>query len=42
MNAIHCLTYEYVFAVVLWYIDEHVIELLERLIVSIAAEYVRH
>ena len=28
--------------VLLWHIDEHVIELLERVIVSIAAEDVRH
>ena len=42
MNAIHCLTQKDVFAVVLGYVDEHVIELLERVIVSIAAEYVQH
>ena len=42
MNAIHCITNEDKFAVVLWHIDEHVIELLERVIVSIASEYVRH
>ena len=42
MNAIHCLTHEDMFAVVLWHIDEHVIELLERVIVWIVAEYVRH
>ena len=30
------------FAIVLWHIDEHVIEFLERVVVSIAAEYVRH
>ena len=28
--------------VLLWHVDEHVIELLERVIVSIAAEDVRH
>ena len=42
MNAIHCLTHEDMLAVVLWHIDEHGIELLERVIVSIAAEYDRH
>ena len=42
MNAIHCLTHEDVLVVVLGHIDEYVIELLERVIVSIAAEYVRH
>ena len=31
-----------IFAIVLWHIDEHVIELLERVIVWIAAEDVRH
>ena len=41
-NAIHCLTHEDMLAVVLWHIDEHVVELLERVIVSIAAEDVRH
>ena len=40
MNAIHCLTQEDIFAIVFWHIDEHVIELLERVIVWIAAEYV--
>ena len=38
----HCLTHEDMFAVVLGHIDEHVIKLLERVVVSIAAEYVRH
>ena len=42
MNTIHCLMHEDMFAVVLWHVDEYVIELLERVIVSIAAEYVRH
>ena len=28
--------------VLLWHVDEHVVELLERVIVSIAAEDVRH
>ena len=42
MNAIHCFTNEDMFAVVLWHINEYVIEFLERLIVSIAAEYDRH
>ena len=42
MNAIHCLTHDDMLAVVLWHIDEHVIEFLERVVVWIAAEYVRH
>ena len=42
MNVIDCLTHEDMFAVVLWHIDEYVIEFFERVIVSIAAEYVRH
>ena len=42
MNAIHCLTHEGMFAVVFGHIDEHVIELPERVIVWIAAEYVQH
>ena len=28
--------------VLLWHVDEHVVELLERVVVSIAAEDVRH
>ena len=28
--------------VLLWHVDEHVVELLERVVVSIAAENVRH
>ena len=42
MNTIHCLTHEDMLAVVLWHIDEYVIEFFERVIVSIAAEYVQH
>ena len=41
-NAIHCLTHEDMFAVILGHIDEHVIELPERVIVWIATEDVRH
>ena len=41
-NAIDCLMHEDMFAIVLWHIDEYVIELLERVIVWIAAEYAQH
>ena len=34
--------HEGVYAILLWHVDEHIIEFLECVVVSIAAEYVRH
>ena len=41
-NNIHCLTHENVFSILLGYVDEHVIEFFECVIVPIATEYVWH